>query len=224
MVDPNAPLIEQVTRKNFTDEGFVDFSSGATSILNEGPLKSFKMLFNVYTFDYYDLQRVSQAIQSGRLWVYYDGRRKLITGAAGQAQYLPALDAMFTNFNNVGNFWYNGIVVHEALHAVCDERLEFASVDKNTLECLAFAGQCLYYRLKGYKGQGRNAFSAIPDITDKGLDVFVAAFALADYWVANPNGSSSDLESKLAKTVHALPGYEKFGATLAADYDGLKRK
>lgn len=217
------PLIEQLTRKGFVDGGFVDFAWGATKVLNEGVLKPFQMTFSTYFFDYENLQKVSQAIQSGKIWVYYDGPGAFVKSGPGEALYMPDIDVMFTNFSNINNFWYNGILVHESLHAACDERLDCNTANKNTLECIAFTGQCLYYRLKGYKGTKRTDFSAIPDVTSKGLDVFEAAFALADFCIKDPWGRSATLETKLSKAVEALPGYEKFRSVIATDYDGLKR-
>jgi hypothetical protein len=125
----------------------------------------------------------------------------LVPAGDPEAIYYPNIDCLFTNFDTLPDIWLKGIIVHEAIHAIFDRDGQ-SGMNRLTNECAAFAGQAMYYRLKGFMDTDYTKIPYVHKAT--AVTMFDAAFAVADYCL-KAHGAFAELEKTINTAVAALP-------------------
>lgn len=131
-------------------------------------------------------------------------------------------DAMFVNFTDAFSLTLQSLVIHEAVHALCDKNE--SSMDIGTSESMAYIVQCQFAMLRSTVGDGR-----LGDGKRDGKDpldvVFATGWEIAGRLMSGfEKGELSAFSYQpMRKAVDMHPNY-KDTITQPAIYNGFKRR
>lgn len=165
-------------------------------VLRDPKNQNLELNYTGRVFNYKLLCMVADRIQNAKVMVCFDGQRIALPDAL-TAKYLEGYDVLLMNFQNIGNLYARGAIIHEATHVIND--MNGTKVRDLLNEKLAYIYQAMYYRLNGMGAQ--NFPGAMTSL-------FPAAFAVADR-ILKKQGPLLKEDLDLEREIMSMPEYKQ---------------
>lgn len=182
------------------------------------------MMTTKLKFDPVEFGALVADISIGYVQVKFEKAAGKGTASGGSVAFYDSIDdAMLFNFTDAFSITLQGLIIHEATHALCDQKRY--SMDIGESESMAYIAQCQYGMLK--MPAGKRLGDGKMDGIDPLDQVFAKGWLIAERLLDRTESGGSPLHPMYLQPMRAAvnqhPTY-KDKISIRSVFDGLRRK